>query len=247
MSTTAINTPAQRISPDAEVFADRMEVRVHALLAELELSRPYRLAFDPSADPRFVAAVVKHVLLEVFSYGPHVTEATFTAIGRLPKSRPDLMKVMIRHDLDEVDHGEMALVDFVRLGGDEGWARSRRITPAAFVMAATVRMLAEKENPFSYLGYMYPFEALTPILTARLQDQLAAKGFPVAARKFIDVHAEEDISHSKLLKHLLARVVSDFPDAAAAIEYGFECFTQVYPLPVWDAVIARASADVGGA
>src|SRR5947209_400476 len=82
-------------------------------------------------------------------------EATFTAIGRLPKHRPDLMRPMLLHNLEEVDHSEMALADYVKLGGEESWARSRRRTPASFAVAATCRMLAEWESPFAYLGYMY--------------------------------------------------------------------------------------------
>jgi hypothetical protein len=226
-------------------FVDRMDDRVNGLLKRIESSDPYRRVFDPDADPRLVQSVVKYVLLEVFSYGPHVTEATFTAIGRMPKTHPDLMKIMVRHDLDEVDHGEMALADFVRLGGDEHWARTRRTTPASFAMAATVRMLAERDLPFAYLGYMYPFEALTPVLTARLQEQFQRKGFPAVARKFVDVHAEEDISHAKVLRHLIGQVVETFAGASEAIEYGFECFATVYPLPIWDAVLAHALDELG--
>jgi len=231
----------------AAAFADHIDRKLAALLRRIEASEPYRRALDTDADPRFVLTVVKYVLLEVFSYGPHVTEATFTAIGRMPKNRPDLMKVMIRHDLEEVDHGEMALADFVKLGGDETWARERRITPASYAMAATVRMLAERESPFAYLGYMYPFEALTPVLTARLQEQLGRKGFPMPARRFIDVHAEEDVSHAKLLKHLIGVAAAEFAGAAEAIEYAFDCFAAVYPLPVWDAVLAHALAELGAA
>ena len=177
------------------------------------------------------------------TYGPHVTEATFTAIGRLPKTRPDLMKPMILHDLSEVDHGEMALKDFIKLGGSEEWARARRITPEAFAMGATCRMLGERESPFAYLGYMYLFEALTPILTERAQGFLAAKGFPVDAQHFIDVHAEEDIAHAEVMDTLIEKVLKDYPEEAAAIEYGFDCFAAVYPLPIWRASLANAKAE----
>lgn len=247
MMLESIESPPQEESPrqrSPEQFADHIEAKMHAQLAEIEASDIYKSVFNPESDPRYVATVIKYVLLEVFSYGPHVTEATFTAIGRMPKKRPDLMQVMINHDLDEVDHGEMALKDFIKLGGDETWARSRRITPASFVMAATVRLLAEHESPFAYLGYMYPFESLTPILTERVQKLLSAKGFPVEAQKFIDFHATEDIAHAKVLKTLVERVVRDYPDAAAAIEYGFDCFAQVYPLPIWVAAMRHASVEV---
>jgi hypothetical protein len=204
----------------------------------------YRIVASRESDVRLVVAIIKNILLEVFSYGPHVTEATFTAIGRLPKDRPDLMKPMILHDLEEVDHGEMALKDYLRLGGDEAFARTRRITPASLVMAATCRMVAEREDPFAYLGYMYLFEGLTPILAERAQRFLAEKGFPAEAQRFIDVHAEEDIGHARGLRNLIIRVVREYPEAAAAIEYGFDCFACVYPLPIWAAALAHAREEL---
>jgi hypothetical protein len=109
--------------------------------------------------------------------------------------------------------------------------------------AAVTRMLGDREDPFSYLGYMYLFEGLTPTITERAQKALYAKGFPIQAREFVDMHATEDIGHTKLLSGLIERVCLDFPDAAEAIEYGFDCFTSVYPLPIWEAAYARALAE----
>src|SRR5262245_37487162 len=97
--------------PDPKTFARHLDRKVAAVLAQVEQSEVYRLVSDPSTGGRLLTAIVKYVLLEVFSCGPHITEATFTAISRLPKHRPDLMKPMVLHDLSEVDHGEMALRD----------------------------------------------------------------------------------------------------------------------------------------
>src|SRR5262245_14291768 len=222
--------PPPTTEPDhAEIFARCLDDKIAQLLARLEASEVYRMMVDPKTDPRMVGSILKYSLLEVFSYGPHVTEATFTAIGRFPKDRPDLMKPMILHDIEEADHGEMALRDFVRLGGDEVWARARRMTPESFAMAATVRLLAQNEKPFAYLGYMYPFEALTPVLTERLQRILARKAFPAESQQFIDFHAREDIAHAKALRAFVERVVAHYPEAVEAIEYGFDCFAAVYP------------------
>ena len=107
-------------------------------------------------------------------------------------------------------------------------------------------MLAERESPFAYLGYMYLFECLTPILTERAKGFLAAKGFPMEARVFIDVHAEEDLAHSDVLTTLIQRVIRDYPHEAASIEYGFDCFAVAYPLPIWNAVLGRALAEERG-
>jgi hypothetical protein len=229
----------------AEACAARLDKKLAALLARVEASEVYRIMIDPKTDPRFIGAILKWALLEVFSYGPHVTEATFTAIGRIPKDRPDLMKPMIMHDLEEADHGEMALKDFVRLGGDEAWARARRISPCSYVLGATCRLLAQQESPFAYLGYMYLFETLTPILTARLLDILKAKGIPVDAQYFVAFHATEDIGHSNALRALVKRVVTDYPDAAEAIQYGYDCFECAYPLPIWETSLHHARAEAG--
>ncbi|WP_266368039.1 iron-containing redox enzyme family protein [Tellurirhabdus rosea] len=227
-------------TPAALAFVQKLDRKMEAVLAEVEQSELYQMIADPDTDARLVALIVKYILLEVFSYGPHVTEATFMAISRLPKNRPDLMKPLILHDLSEVDHGEMALRDFVRLGGEEAWARARRMTPESLAMAATCRMLAQFENPFAYLGYMYLFEGLTPILTERAQVFLKAKGFPAEARGFIDEHATEDIGHAQLMANMVARIVTEFPEAEAAIEYGFDCFAAVYPLPIWRRALQHA-------
>ena len=246
MSTRVERCPDLAEPETSASLADRLDRRIQTILGEVEKSETYRVVADPRTDPRLVAAIVRWYLLEVFSFGPHVTEATFTAIGRMPKNRPDLMKPMILHDLEEVDHGEMALQDYLKLGGDEHFARTRRLTPASLVMAATCRMIAERENPFCYLGYMYFFEALTPFLTERAQKLLAAKGFPLNARYFIDYHAQEDVSHARQLRDLLDQVVRDYPEAGAAIEYGFECFAAVYPLPIWTAALENARKELAG-
>jgi hypothetical protein len=111
-------------------------------------------------------------------------------------------------------------------------------------MDATCKMLGEVEDPFSYLGFMYLFEALTPTLNQRAQQFLARKQFPTAAQRFIDLHATEDVKHTAFLKGLIIKVVKDYPGTCSAIEYGLECFACVYPVPVWDAAFARALAEV---
>ncbi len=234
-----------KVTDESVAFTDRLAAKLQAHYKRIEQTETVRLIEADGTAPGLVAKIVKYILLEVFSYGPHVTEATFTAIGRLPKSRPDLMKPMIIHDLSEVDHGEMALEDFKKLGGDETWARNRQITPASFVMSATCRMIGERESPFAYLGYMYLFECLTPVLTERAQVALAKKGFPVDAQRFIDVHAKEDIAHADELAKLIQKVVTDYPEEESAIEFGFDCFAAVYPLPIWDAALAHAKAEIG--
>ena len=227
-----------------EQFADHIDRKIEDLFRGIQESSMYRLVERPDTDPRLVINLVKWYLLEVFSFAPHVSEATFTAIGRFPKNRPDLMKPTIQHDLEEVDHGEMALEDFVRLGGDERFARTRRISPASFAIAATCRMLAERENPFTYLGYMYLLEELAEVMLQRSFQLLKAKGFPAQGRYFLDFHAKADVGHSNQLRRVMIRVVQDYPDAAEAIEYGFDCMALVFPMPLWETALRHARQEL---
>jgi hypothetical protein len=242
-----MSTPCQDAKNYAETFADQLDYKLAQVLKTIEASEIYQLMTNPATDARLVGGILKYTLLEVFSYGPHVTEATFTAIGRMPKTRPDLMKPMILHDVEEADHGEMALRDFIQLGGDEKWARTRRISPPSFALGATCRLLGQIESPFAYLGYMYLFETLTPTLAERVLELLHKRGLPAIGQYFVKFHATEDIGHSKALRGLVTRVVCDYPEAAAAIDYGFECFKCVYPLPIWTVALENARAELRGA
>jgi hypothetical protein len=227
-----------------EPFSARLRERMHKHFDLIKRSETYRVVTDPKTPTELVFAIIKHILLEVFSYGPHVTEATFTAVGRFPKHRPDLMRPAIEHDLEEVNHGEVALVDFVKLGGSEAWARTRKMTPATFSLAGTVRLLATTDSPFAYLGFMYLFESLTPALTSLAQEVLAARQYPKVAQTFIDMHATEDIAHERQLAELIDKVVTAFPLEAENILYGFDCFAVVYPLPIWQSALIRANEEV---
>lgn len=217
-----------------------LDARMKSVLEKIENTQTYSLISDYRTNDKLVLLIVKNILLEVFSYGPHITEATFTAIGRFPKNRPDLIKPLIEHDVSEVNHGEMALKDFVKLGGDEKLARNKRISYPSFNMAATCRMLAERECPYSFLGYMYPFEAITPIITERAIKFLAEHNFPLEAQFFINFHAKEDIEHEDQLKKIILKIIDEFPSAKESIQYGFDCFANVYPLPIWDYALKTA-------
>ena len=249
--TTVLESELETLLPSPEsalksnqTFSDRLHARVLTLLARVERSEAYQTVFSAEADPVYVAAVVKYVLLEVFSYGPHVTEATFTAIGRFPKHEAKLMEKLALHDAEEADHGEMALADALKLGLNESWARTRRISPDSFAMGAAVRLIATQLSPFAYLGYMYPFEALTPILTERLKKVLAVKKFPENATGFVDYHAVADVRHAAVLRKIIEEITTKYPAAEAEIDYAFDIFSCVYPLPIWEQCMRQAQAEV---
>jgi hypothetical protein len=215
-------------------------------LARLEHHESYRLLFDSQRRmPRTeLMVLLRNILLQTFYYGGHITEAVFTAIGRFPKEKPQLMRPLVDQVLDEVYHPEMAGKDFVRLGGNATRLAPAHSSPAAFVVAAVCRTLAERSDPFCYLGFLALLESTTPVLTERVMPVLQQLGLADAS-KFVPVHAREDQKHANLVWKQIDRVVSFFPAAERAIEFGFDALALVYPGLVWDEALARTRDELG--
>lgn len=227
-------------------IAPALDARLESLVARVEGSDVYRALTGPDASVELVTAILKHVYLSIAFYQPHVTEATFTAVGRMPKSREQLIKEMILQQVEEVEHAHMALRDYARLGGNPADADAP-MPPACMAVAAMCRMLGEHTHPACYLGFMYIFEALTPIMAARAQQAMDAAGYEPEAREFIDLHAIEDIRHTDMIVRAIEGLMEIQPEAAGHVLHGFDCFAEVYPVPVWNEALARARAELGTA
>lgn len=222
-----------------------LDARIAALIVEIEAHETWHALTDPAASPEFIRAFMREVYLEITSYQPHVIEAAIASIGQMPRSMPmRMIKALLRHQAEEFDHGEMALRDYVALGGSEHYARNEhKISTASFAVSAVWWMITKLRDPFAYLGALYPFEGLTPIITQRVKVLLAAKAFPGKALEYIEFHSTEDEKHADLVKHMIEEVVERYPQARDSIVDGMERFLAIYPLPVWTAALERARSS----
>lgn len=236
-----IETPRNnRTAPKPEIIS-WLEQRIQALVWRIQAEEFWRVLMDPATPPALVQAIMKEVYLEIVGYQPHVIEAAIASIGQMPRSmEPRMVRAMLFHQTDEFDHGEMALRDYVGMGGDEQYARRRRMSPPSFTAAGTWWMIAHLRDPFAYLGALYLFEGLTPTVTGLVQGRLREKGFTDRTLEFVEFHATEDIKHTSLVHHLIAESVEKFPEALESVKYGYDCFEAVYPIPVWRCAYERA-------
>lgn len=225
---------------DTKAFVNHMKDKLNLLLDEIYNSEPYLSIVNPETPLSLVMSIMKEIHLEIYHYQPHTTEAVFTAVGRMPKHDEQLLKDMILQQIEEVTHADMSLRDYIRLGGSKEHADKTRMSPESLAVSAVKRFLAEQENPICYLGFMYIFEAITMEVTKSVLPALTNIGFPEESREFIDLHAIEDIRHTDVILDIIERVVDEYPGADEAIEYGFDCFAYVYPLPVWQGAYRRA-------
>jgi hypothetical protein len=229
-------------SPASTALMAALDARMQTVLRDVESREFWQVATSPQTDLRLVRLIMREVYLEIYSYQAHAIEGALAAIARFPRSVPvRMIKSMLRHQAEEFDHGEMALRDYVQLGGNEDYARHQhRISSASFAAASIWRMIGDYADPFSYLGALYPFEGLTPIVSDRIKAALVPRNFPVSALEFVEFHSTEDPKHTELIRHLIQETATRFPEADAAIRDGIERFLAVYPVPIWETAYRRA-------
>ncbi|MBK8091497.1 MAG: iron-containing redox enzyme family protein [Verrucomicrobiaceae bacterium] len=224
-----------------------LDARIELLLTEIEATVFWKELISPKAKPEFVCAFLREVYLEIVSYQQHVIEAAIASIGQMPRSMPvRMIKALLRHQAEEFDHGEMALRDYVALGGSAEYAQhGHTISTASFSVSAVWWMITKLRDPFAYLGALYPFEGLTPIVSKRVMAILAKKGFPDKAKEYLTFHSTEDEKHAALVKAMIEETVKRYPQAYDSVVNGMERFLAVYPLPVWNAAYKRAKTALG--
>jgi pyrroloquinoline quinone (PQQ) biosynthesis protein C len=224
-----------------------LDEQIKVLLLEIQGRDFWKKINDPSADPRIIKMLMKELYLEIVGYQPHVIEAAIAAIAQMPRSmEPRMVRSMLFHQADEFDHGEMALRDYIGLGGSEVEARKLPMSPASFAAAGSWWMIAHLRKPFMYLGALYLFEGLTPIVTGAVKSNLMKKGLDQSSLEYIEFHSTEDIKHAKLVKHLISQVATTYPESVQDIKYGYECFRFVYPIPVWQCAYERVLMQLRG-
>jgi len=225
----------------------RLQRGIASLLTEIQATEFWHVVTSPDSDPILIRDVMKEVYREIAWYQPDVIEATIAVIGQFPRSlAAKRVRTMLHHQAEEWDHGEMAVRDYVALGGKEADARSTRMSTTAFNTAAFWRMLAHKREPYAYLGALYLFEGLTPIVTGLVKGNLSNRGVPGDALEYIEFHSTEDIRHAKIVDHLIDEMCASNRYIEDAILFGFDAFRQVYPLPGWWAAYRRGKAACDG-
>lgn len=226
----------------SEQVMERLDQRVQRLVEEVQQEAFFRAVIDPAMPVDTLREVLKEVYLEIALYQEHIIEASIALIGQMPRSlEVRLIEELLHHQAEEFNHGEMAISDYVGLGGDETLARGKRMTPGAFGIAALRRMMVHLRDWPAWLGSLYVVETSTPILTGLVKDSFRARGIPGRGLWFIDHHATADLEHGDLLRGVLTDVIRAYPQAREGVLYGPEYYLQLYPVSAWRAAYHRAT------
>jgi len=237
VSTTA---PMPEVKSTIVEYLDNQIVEV---MSDIHASEVWKCMNDPATPKETIHGIMREINLEIYWYQADVIEATIWIIGQMPRTvLPKRLQSMLIHQADEFDHGEMALRDYVALGGDEHYARTSRMSPAAFATASYWWGLAHQRDPFAYLGGLYMFEGLTPLVAQAMLPVLKDSGMADSSLEYAIFHATEDVKHANLVRFLLAEIAESHPESVEAMKHGIACFRHVYPIPVWEGAYRRVMA-----
>ena len=240
-SAIAVN-PKEMVRPRIAAELDR---RIASVVGEFQASPLGELMAMPDSPVSLIAATIREIYWEIHCYQPFTTRAGFALIGAAQPEDRKVMRILLLHKWEEVEHRVWALDGYKALGGDQSriGKEAEFTSPGAFAVAAVWERLAREVHPLAYLGAEYLFEDLTARLAKLFSVNLSKRGLSEKGIRFIVDHATEDEKHSQLLKTLIGEVEQHHPELESQILFAFDCFHQVYPMPLWLASYDRARRE----
>jgi len=219
-----------------------LDTRIQRIIQHFKQSQTWATLIAPHSTIDQIHAVLREVYWEIHCYQPWTTQAGFAMLGRIGPDELKVMRTLLLHKWDEVEHRTWALDGYKAFGGNpqQIGCESDFMSPGAFAVAAVWERLATQVEPLAYLGAEYLFEDLTSHLTRDLTAALSTRSLSKVGMRFIVDHATEDVKHSALLKRLISEVTTRKPELHAQILYAFDCFQHVYPMLLWNGSYERA-------
>ncbi len=220
--------------------------RVADVVEEFQSSALGQLLAESDPSTELLTATIREIYWEIHCYQPVTTKAGFSMIGAANPEDRKVMRTLLLHKWEEVEHRVWALDGYKALGGDQSriGREGEMTSPGAFAVAAVWERIARTIHPLAYVGAEYLFEDLTARLSTLATESLQKRGLSKEGLRFIVDHATEDEKHSQLLKRLIEEIGRTHPALGRQILFAFDCFRQVYPMPLWLASYARAKQNL---
>lgn len=157
----------------------------------------------------------------------------------------DFVRGFYAHAASEIGHDQLALNDFITLGGDAANVPYQNPLPATTALLAYGFYQIYNLNPLGYLGYLF-FLEFTPTQSGQsMMAALSAAGVPQTAMSFLRDHAEIDVGHNKLMKKYVDGLVRTAADVDC-IAYAMRTTGFLYAQMLQQAMdSAEIGADAG--
>ncbi|NNE41624.1 MAG: hypothetical protein HKN14_11995 [Marinicaulis sp.] len=184
----------------------------------------------------------RSVLRQIFHHTRENPQLQALATVYFRGRQRDMVRPFLAHASSEIGHDQLALNDFVSLGGDPKHVEYENPHPATSALLAYGFYQIYNLNPLGYLGYLFFLEFNGTANGEPFMDSLRNIGVPDSAMTFLRDHAEIDIGHNKLMEKYVSHMIHSQEDYDA-IAYAMKTTGYLYGIML-DAAVANADNSV---
>lgn len=202
---------------------DLITARFQPTLATFLKSPPMRklLSGDLSA------AHYRAIMREIFHHTRENPQLQALATVYFRGRQRDMVRSFYAHAASEIGHDQLALNDYVTLGGDASDVPYQNPLPATTALLSYGFYQIYNLNPLGYLGYLFFLEFMPTKSGAGMIEMLGKIGVPPTAMTFLRDHTEIDIGHNKLMRKYVDGLVSANEDVDV-IDYAMRTTGYLY-------------------
>lgn len=187
---------------------DSISARFRPTLDTFFRSRPVLRLMSGDINPSHYRAVLR----EIFHHTRENPQLQALATVYFRGRQRDLVRSFLAHAASEIGHDQLALNDFVTMGGDARDVPYQNPLPATTALISFGFYQVYNLNPLGYLGYLFFLEFMPTNSGAGLMSALAKVGIPSTAMTFLRDHTEIDIGHNKLMRKYVDGLVASESD-----------------------------------
>ncbi len=147
----------------------------------------------------------------------------------------DAIKGFYQHAASEIGHDQLALNDYIDIGGDATLVPYKNPLPATTALTSFAFYQIHNLNTLGYLGYLYFLEFMPTMAGPVIAEQLAAINVPQSATTFLRDHIEIDQAHNRLMKHYADSLLKTEADIDA-VEYAMKTTSYLYSAMIDEAI-----------
>jgi hypothetical protein len=219
---------------------DRLKDRFQPALQTFLTSAPIRRL----TQGEMTVAEYRSILREVFHHTRENPQMQALATVYFRGRQRDMVRPFYAHAASEIGHDQLALNDFITLGGDGGMVPYQNPLPATTALLAYGFYQIYNLNPLGYLGYLF-FLEFTPTQTgAGMMNALGAIGVPDGAMTFLKDHTEIDQGHNRMMARYADALIksdADIDCVAYAMQTTGYLYAQMMQQAIGDANTPRAT------
>lgn len=212
---------------------DRIKEKFGPVLDRFMASEPIRLI----SDGKLTVNEYRSIMREIFHHTRENPQLQALATVYFRGRQRDLIRSFYSHAASEIGHDQLALNDFVTLGGDATHVPYENPLPATSALLAYGFYQIYNHNPVGYLGYLFFLEFTPTHIGPALMEALGKLGVPIGAMTFLKDHTEIDQGHNRLMEKYVSKLVKSDP------EFDCICYSMETTGYLYEQMLSQAIAD----